>query len=679
MVADAESKIGPQPPAWFVPAAAPKLSDILTEARTQRDLHAERVLNQVTMDRRLGMEFSAIFNADKAWVDLKEIEAQVSPLLRRIHDAITTFIATQQVQHTSLARGLVNREERAAINGHLAESLRDWIECTFREGQGSLLRVLTADALSGMVAIYHAPDPGNERTGQRLTRVDPKVVFPVFGRDGLDRVYTVYECAYADVMRDYSDGPGGEATKAIQRLARKGSGRGNARIDPDTCYEFIGYWDREFAIITWRGEVVKQWKHSLYVCPWHISPPNWRQTSGTRASAGYEPLTGNRPGPRITSTGVSVPYELVSNGTSRQKNLVRLYEPFLVPWLPVVDKVEKVQTRLAYGVDRALSQPRVHKSSNARSGEGPPEVQNYRDGTTQIEEDEELDKLPMDPINDSFQPWMTLFTMEVQAMIPTPVLQGQTIGSQTSGTAIDAMLEQGNAIFAAVPEFIQSLFKEIGHRDLTYLRDWGPAYGGGLSVATPARGAYGSQPSQLTAEMLVRAGCYIDCVLRRRSLASDAQRITSLVMLKNAGLVTDEWGIAELGLTDDAQGMADDVREQQMEEAPEYASAMLIEYLYEQAEIATANGDQESLRRILSRAKRVAAQQSLKDAQMAAMAGSQPPPMLGPGGGPPGQGPPPDGTGVNPAPYLSSPDFARTTGTQGGAPSLAPTIPGQQG
>lgn len=167
LVAREEAAIGPEPPPWYVPLPKPTPKQIMDEANEQKQYHAQRVMAQAQMDLRLGMEICAIFDADQMWVKLKEIEPQPSPFLRILFDAIVNFIANQTVTFTSRARGIVNREERNAIEDHLDDSFCDWRDTHFAEGQGSLLRTLTADALGGMVAVYHAPDPGNERSGQR--------------------------------------------------------------------------------------------------------------------------------------------------------------------------------------------------------------------------------------------------------------------------------------------------------------------------------------------------------------------------------------------------------------------------------------------------------------------------------------------------------------------------------
>jgi hypothetical protein len=674
LVSAEEANVGPQPPPWYVPLPKPDAKEIITEANQQKDLHSYRVMAAAWMELRLGMEISAIFGSDEMWVTMKEIEPQASPLLRIMHDAIVNFVATQTVQYTSLARGLVNREERAAIEDHLDDSHRDWKERHFREGQGLLLRTLTADALSGMVAIYHAPDPSNQRSGQRLYRVDPKVVFPVFGRDGLECVYVVYDATYPEVMKDYSDGDKGPATAAIKRVARKGNGSGNTRIDTETTHELIGYWDRERAIVTWRGETIREWTHQLWVCPWHIAVPNWRQRGGTKASGGYA-VGGDRSGPLISDDGVSRPYNGISPTGTRQADLVRMYEPFLTPWLPVADKVEKAQTRTAYGVDRALSQPTVHKRSSANSSSGGPELQNYRDGMTEIEEDEELDVLPMNPMNDSFEPWMRLFEMEVQMAIPVPILQGQTIGTQASGNAIDVINEMGYTHFAPVPEFMQMLLGEIGHRDLTYIKEWNPTYGeDGLAVPRRSQGRYGADPTRLTAEMLERADCYIECTMSRFSLAGAAAAATAAAVLdQQLHIGTRPLWIQRFGLASNAQQLDDDRRQQDLEDTPGFVEASAVEYLYDEMERAAALDDEKSLRRMAARSKRVTAKQTMHDLALAKMSGMLPPQPEPLPGELPGAG-----EGNNPMPYLSAPQVGRETGTEGGAPTQAPMpLPGQ--
>lgn len=689
LVADAERNAGPTPPPWYIPTSAPKADDVMAEAQTQQQAHAQRVLRQAWMELRLGMEITSIFANDELYVSLQEIEPQPSQLLRLMHDAIINFVASQTIQYASLAQGIVNREERTAIEGHLADVLRDAKECAFREGQGSFIRTLTADALNGMAAIYHAPDPSNQRVGQRIYRVDPKVVFPIFGRDGLDRVYTLYDAAYPEVLRDFGDGVDerghpNPATSAIQKIARKGGGRGKRDFDMETRHEVTGYWDREYGLVLWKGEVIREWRHKLWVCPWHIGVPNWRQQAGAKSRGGFA-VGGDRPGPLIDVDGVSTPYEGVNWAAgNRQLDLARMYEPFLTPWNATADKIEKTLTRTGYALDRALDNPLYWKRSSANSEPGTPEIQNFRRGVTEGQEDEELDILPMNPLGDSFAPWLSMLQIEMQASIPSPILQGQNIGTQASGNALDVIAEMGYAHFAPVVEFMPMLFQEVGHRTLIYKRDFAPAYDPDNPVSSrQGFTAYGNnaqgsrQAVKLTKEMLQRSGCYVECTMSRFSLAGmTAAATTAATIDQQLHLGTRRYWIERFGMSTNPQQLEDDRRDQDMEDAPGYVEALQVEHLYDQMVEAAELDDDESLGKLKSRAKRVAAKQYIHDVQIAKMAGimaGQPEPMAGELPGDAGV----EGSG-NPMPYLSAPEVGRETGTEGGAPTQAapPPIPG---
>lgn len=684
LVAEAERQTGPQPPPGYIPTSKPDPDDIRAEAEQQAQMHARRVMLQAWMQMRLGMEMSAIFSSDEQYVALKEIEPQASPLLRIMHDAIVNFVAGQTVQFTSLAQGLVNREERTAIERHLAECWRCADEDAFAEGQGDFIRTLTADALTGMVALYHAPDPRNDRVGQRLCRVDPKVVYPIFGRGGVDRVYTVYHAAYPEVIRDFADGPDGPGTRAIQTIARQGGGRGKRKFDLDTRHELIGYWDKEYALVLWKGQIIREQHHRLYCCPWHIGVPNWRQAAGAKSRGGYA-IGGNRPGPLIEVNGISTPYDSVnwSHGDPQLDN-ARMFEPFLMPWLPVADKMEKVQTRLGYAVDRALANPLVWKRSSANSTPGAPEPQNYRDGVMEIEEDEEVDVLPMNPVGEAFQSWLAMYQIEVQAAIPVPILQGQSVGTQASGNALDVINEMGYAHFSPVVSFMPKLLRQVGHRSLVYKKEWAPAYdpgsdGGGFTAgyAQGGSGAGGGYHAvKLTRAMLERAGCYVECSMSRFSLAGMAAAATTAAQLdQTLHLGTRRYWIERFGMSTNPQQLEDDRRDQDMEDAPGYVEAVQIEHLYDQMAQAAELEDDESLRKLSARAKRVAAKQTMHDMQIAKMAGmmaGQPEPLPGELPGNAGvEGSP------NAMPYLSAPEVGRETGTEGGAPTQQMPLPGQ--
>ena len=677
IVRDAERKVGPRPPAWYVPQPPLDPETVKTDAKLQQQDHALRVLNQAWMDRRLGFEVAEIFASDEEYVKAKEIEPQVSPLLRIIFDAIVNFVSSQTISFSSLARGLVNKEERALIESHLIDALTAIKDTHFREGQGSFTRTLCADLLSGMAAIYHHPDPGDERAGQRVYRVDPKVVYPVFGRDGLDYVYTVYDASYPEVLRDFGDGYDEEsgkpnpATAAIQKIARKGTGRGNKAFDQETKRELIGCWNRKEAMVLWDGQVIKRHEHRLWRVPWHVFVPNWRNTAGSKAQSPYL-ITDDRNAP-TDENGL----RLGSNGSGdRARDLARTYEPFLTTLLPTIGKIEKGMTRFGYGVDRALSEPLVWIRSQANAQIGTPEPQNFRNGVMEIQQDESVDTLPMKPLNESFAPWMELLKLEIQAVIPTPILQGQSIGTQASGNALDVINEMGFSHFSPVVEAQGLAYQEIGHTTLVYKRDWASAYdpasaGGGYGVDPVRQGG----ASKLTKEMLERAGCYVECTLSRFSLNGMVAAASAASILdQQLHIGTREEWVRRFGLSPKPSEMVDARRDQDMDDAPGYVEAEQISHLYDQMREAAELGDDESLRRIGIKAKRVAAKQTMHDIQIAKMAGLMPPqPEPMPGELPGNAGQP----GGNPMPYLSAPDVGREVGTEGGAPVGAPPIPGQ--
>lgn len=675
LVDAATTALAPEPPPWHVPLGKPDPDLITAEATRQRDAHAQRVLTQAWMDMMLGMEIGAIFPADEPFVELKEIEPQNSQLLRIMHDAIVNFVAAQTITFSSLATGLVMKEERAAVEAKLADSIEEWANQHYREGQGDLIRTLTADALSGMVAVYHAPDPGDRRTGQRRYRVDPKVVFPVFGRDGLDRVYTVYDATYPEVLRDFGDGFDRQtnrpnpATRKIQQIARKGMGSGNARPDTEACHELIGYWDREYGVALWRGEVIREWHHQLWVCPWHVAVPNWRNNAGLKSHSPYLWTPGDTA--PTDANGVRV------GGSTRERDLARMHEPFLLPWVAVKDKFEKLLTRYMYAADRSLAEPLYWKRSSANSAIGAPEVKNWRDGVTEMEEDEEVDYLPRAPMTESFAPLWEMLQIEIQTAVPVPILQGQSIGTQASGNAIDAINDMGYAHFSPVVGFMPRMLGDMAHRELVYTRDYAPAYdpsdplSGGFAVPTPT-----SYQVKLTREMLQRAGCYVKCEMSRFSLSGAAAQATTAAILDQQLHIGDRqlW-IKKFGMSPRPLELEESRMVQDLEDSPGFVESRAIEYLVDQANQAAEMGDDESLLRLSVRGKRVAAKQTMHDMSVAKVAGmlpTQPEPMAGelPGGvGEPGG---------NPMPYLSAPEVGRSTGTEGGAPQTAaqPPLPG---
>lgn len=687
------AQIGPRPDPRYAPIPMPKVETITAEAQAQQQNHKLRLLQSTMMELRVGMEVSSIFERDSDELEMGEVERFVIPFLRAEHLAILSFIESMNVMLLSRARSAIDREETSAKEAYLLEWWEDWEQRHLRSYGGSLKRALGYDMLiHSMIAVYEAPDPGNARSGVRCRRVDPKQVYPIFNGDlGLDRVYCIYDDDYPNVLGHFGDGPRGSVTRKIRQIA-KGS---NDSPDLNARHEVVEYYDATNAVVTWRGEVIKKWQHNLQRPPWTIIPCCWRQPSGTALTTGILGTNG-LPGGMRDSDGNLL------GGTSIQRDIARLYEPFLAPRVPVNDALEMMTSRLFTGI-RDAKDPAYYRTRSQAAGGALQsiEVKNWSGAVTEDVEGSKMEVLPTTPVAENMTPMLEILKTVLQASIPAPVLQGQTMGAQSSGQAIDILNEMGYDMWVPFVKIFQMAVAECGHVALGIQRDWGESLPGvngiGTGFPVPRRtpGQYGMYtPYTLNRKMLEDSGCYVECRMTKFSLSGMVGAISSVQGLSTVGIGDDRLYIELLGLP----GAPDDLirrrRMQNMENSPDYGKAVMINDLGTLLKAAAVRGDDETGQYLGPLFRRIVQIQKTQDMQMGLMAQSMMQSQMDaeidaqmeagqpglPGQPPPG-GVPPEmgmGGGFNPTVALQPGDLGNGVGDAGGRPSTGPPPPGVQ-
>jgi hypothetical protein len=685
LIKQAEEDVGPKPPYWYKPERSlPPLTEIIDLAHTERSDHSLRVIQSTLFESRVGLEFSSVFDRDVDWVKVGEIEQWQSPLLRNEHDALIAFIESQVVQPRAPRRSLTDAEESAGKEDYFLEALKDWERTHLISGDGTLLSSLGYDAtVHAMWSIYLAPDPGNYRTGQRYRRVDPKIVYPIFEGDrGVGHVYVVHDALAKDMLAWYGDQ--GPATRAIRSMATTKDGK----VDLYASHECIYYCNRTWEALIWGGKLIKKFKHKRWRVPWVILPFCWRRmTSSVTVGPSYSTGMFNE---------VLAPNDqgIMTIASSRQRDLARVHEPFLGPRLPLHDQMEKIASRLLTGVRRAQNPPLVWQRPLNYGNKPPPEVANWEGGLTEIPEAATgaaaIDTLPTLPVAEAMDPLMQIITTSLQAGVPLPLLQGSTLGAQSSGSAIDVLMQSGFDKWIPVLKGVQAGLTEVAHTMLLNVKDWGSTMGEGVSGVleiprrTPEK--YGiSAVHQLTPDMLERTDCYLDISLARFNLQGMLQAATTLATIRNqVGVMSKREAAELLAYTNNVERSLQMRRDEELEETPGVLEAMTIEHLYEELYAAYVTGDMESVRRIAIRGKRVAARQRLADMQLAAMGGGG---DFGGGGIPPGAEVGPDGQPIDPnaqaqdptmmgaaTPMLPTDAIGNMVGTEGGRMMAGPPL-----
>jgi hypothetical protein len=681
--------IGPKPDPRFGPTPRPDPKTVAAEAQTQRQNHQLRLLQSTMMELRVGMEVSAIFERDADRQEMGETEKFVIPFVQAEHNAILSFVEKMNYLFTSRARTAIDREETAAKESYLMEWWDDVQDAHINSGYGSFVRAFFYDAMiHAMTCLYIAPNPGNQRSGVRVRRVSPKVVFPIFEEElGLSQVYSIYDANYSKMIGRWGDGPRGSATRKIRNIAKGDHGD----VDINTTHEVTEFYDRTWAQIQWHGEVIREWKHNLQRVPWDIVNYCWRQADGTAMSTGVLGTNGMPMGMRDSDGNLM-------GGMSIQRDIARIYTPFLANRVAINDELEMLTSRLFSGVANAPDAPLYHNKPSAAMGNADIEVKNWSGGVTSDGVDGKLAPLPTAPIADYMGPLMEVVKTALQVSIPAPVLQGQTLGAQSSGQAVDILSEMGYDMWVPLVKMGQKGLARAGHRSLEIQRDWQDSMpspegiGEGFPVprlTSDKNGMYA--PFKLTRKMLEDSGCYVECRMSKFSLAGMVGAISSAVQLNGIGIGDDRFYIEELGLPGAPEDLMQRRRTQNMENSPDYGSAFMINQMAMELKAAVARGDKETFENKLPLFRRIVQMQKTKDMQMGMMAQSMQQTQMqseldmamqeagmGAGGGqmgalPPGMDPSlmggaPQAGGFNPTVALQPGDLGNAVGDAGGRP-----------
>jgi hypothetical protein len=358
-------------------------------------------------------------------------------------------------------------------------------------------------------------------------------------------------------------------------------------------------------------------------------------------------------------------------------------------------------SRIATYFRRAGNPPQVVNQSMQAGASGPPEIDNAEGGITLLGPagENQINPLANLPVGEIVNPLMELLEFERQVSMAPLLMMGQSPGAQMSGSAVDILSQLGAEKWIPVPEHVQNHGAGVGADALYIVQHYSPLLGregnrGHLSVPRriPSRLNGGAPAHELTGEMIERSGTDVTCKLTKFNITALAGAASALAIVKGQlGVIQRRTIVDILGFTEDPERELQGVEDDLLEEVAEIRQANTMENLYKQMLRAKASGDDESLRRVILKAKRVAhqmdlaeAQQQLEMQQLAMQGLGIDPAQLGLGGGAgaaPEEGMEPAGAmpvpgqmneeagDPNVAPYLSAPAFQGETGTEGGAPA----------
>lgn len=208
-------------------------------------------------------------------------EIVISPLPRLVVDKLVAMLAGADWPIEVPARTADGTAQAQKI-----ENLLIWFTQTLsrqvgRGGGESLKRkVAMSGVLTGWMTALMLPDPENKRFPWRVELEDPCVVFPTFGRDGVDFVTRQLTMEVSEARNNYP-----EAEEMLDNY------------DDDTLVNVVGYYDKTYRYILIEGQgiheddsqmVLRPVRHHCQtlegdaLCPWIIHLPNGRGFRGVR-------------------------------------------------------------------------------------------------------------------------------------------------------------------------------------------------------------------------------------------------------------------------------------------------------------------------------------------------------------------------------------------------------------
>lgn len=669
--------LGPRMPTWYRKPPKPKLEEVLEQARREKDDHQLRLERAAEMIRRLNCETVGFFERDREAIEAGEIETFHISALRDEHDAACAWISSMDLTFQAKGRDSFDREEVSSIEDYLHLVYERWSESHSDQGNGPL-EWAKPDVVQkyGMIAAYVGVNPDDGQTGVETRLLDPATVFPIYeGARGLSAVYRVYNAPMAQVIGDFGDDDG-----AVERKVRKvaKTGGGEEQHDRHIEMEVVEYWDRNWGMVSWGGEMIRTWEHGYGTPPFVIRFACFGMQGFTRT-----------PDPDFSLTATEAIRGGAVFNSDRSLDLARQAQPFLWRRIRVHDIEEAIAGRLVTAMRRSMNPPLVAKQGILSAGEGDPEIDPTEGGVTKIRDDDAIEALPNLPAPEIMTPLMNVIQQNRQTGMAPGLLMGQNPAAQTSGSALDILSQGGFEKWSPIVLCIEAFDAAVASRCLEIVRDWGEVLGEeedrGVLVVPRRNPALTpgdvSSDHLLKPEVVRRVGIRVKATMSKFNPLSLGNVANSLVMAKSMNAIDQRSVIRMLGYTTDIEGTIRKIDEDLLDDVPEIKQAKTLEILKRQADRAMAVGDEESAREILLKARYVAEQMQIAMMQKMQQMGG----MLGMGGDPSMQGqppmpgvpqpttPPPDpnATNIN---YqgASLPDFGIQPGTEGGRPPMPP-------
>lgn len=649
----------------YVPADRPDVAEARATAEDLLGLHGLRIGQAREMAEAYDGDRPGFFAEDADDIADGIIETMPINTLRQMYDFRCGFLAMHEPIARLVGRDAIDRDEAMAVEELIHYDFR-CEERQFARATGADLRRAEAAHLQryGMLVGLDTLDPRDEYCGLAMTLVDPATVFPVWGGTELLEVYRVYEDDAANIAGHYGGKPGSPEYERIRGLLTRAtptaeSAGTSSRLPRHTVTEV---WNRDhFAAILGEGEEELAYrKHGYRRVPFTIVNGNFDLAAGTSSGTNAE----------VEEVPTDRGMILVNDASV---DIARRNRPYDWKQLKAHRIAEAVAGRQLSTVKWAIDPHKVLEKDPLSAHKQAPIGRLLPGETTEVMLPNKLNLIT--PVIDPLA--MSGVNMALAANAQSGIL-GQlasgTIPPQTSGSALNSMIEMGGAADAILVRLIE-LFKRMrAEFRLELRRDWGGMLGrtGDRGViAVPSR--YGQTPMhRVTPAMIRRTGCQVEVELYTwRPDVAVAQYVATLRTpspVTGLPLISDETARRKLKATPDPDREAERIEDEQLLAMPAIARQRTIRRLKRERDQALAEGDDDSVDDAESAVLQLEylQEQEILSGQAAAPpgagmdAGGMAPPAMDMGPALPGTSLPAQGIGV---------------GTEGGRPPEVPEPP----
>jgi hypothetical protein len=326
----------------------------------------------------------------------------------------------------------------------------------------------------GMYASRDTLNPRDAVCPVKSVLIDPSQVHPVYDKDGLARVYRVYQATQEEIAADYGD--------FSDRIWKKIGAAQDEAIGNDTLLDVTEFWDTWHRLVMVGETVVIETAHEYGDTPWTVQYGNHGNPMFTRTATDVARRIGGSWQPQATAWG-----------TDRVSKAV----PYLYYHLKNHELYEAIAARVVTGFKKDINPPTIRYRSN-EAAEKPMAQLDASPGATNeaMLNEEKIEALPT--VNGQTATMaMQMVQQDMQAIMAPPQMRGALGGtSNVTGVAQAESVDAGLHLIAPLRDAYQSAMSQKYDRILRMLGNFGhmATYGNGAKtpVMVPSKkgGAY---------------------------------------------------------------------------------------------------------------------------------------------------------------------------------------------